>query len=234
MFEHNSNVLTALSSRKDNVAAYWFSSPDNRAVISEALQGLRVLVVDAEDEFTQMLTCQLRSLGLLVSVRSYDMPDVLMGNWDCVVLGPGPGNPCVGDDYKMMILTQLLESVLGSGVPLFAICLSHQLLSLHLGLNVVKKDKPSQGEQSIIQYFGKAEYVGFYNTFIAKCSNRDEKALRQKNVTVCYDAVTHDVHALRGDNFHSLQFHPESILTKNGISIIEACLESILVKEQVV
>ncbi len=47
-------------------------------------------------------------------------------------------------------------------------CLSHQVLSLCLGLDLQRRQEPNQGVQKQIDLFGAAERVGFYNTFAAR------------------------------------------------------------------
>ncbi|MBE1114207.1 hypothetical protein IH744_27405, partial [Escherichia coli] len=48
--------------------------------------------------------------------------------------------------------------------PFLAVCLSHQVLSLCLGLDLQRRQEPNQGVQKQIDLFGAAERVGFYNT----------------------------------------------------------------------
>ncbi|MGH8922655.1 MAG: glutamine amidotransferase-related protein, partial [Actinomycetes bacterium] len=90
-----------------------------------------------------------------------------------------------------------------------------------LGLELVRKPTPAQGVQVEIDLFGRRERVGFYNTFAARSR---QNLLYQEGlpglVQVSRDPHTGEVHALRGPSFASTQFHPESLLTQNGIHIL--------------
>jgi phenazine biosynthesis protein phzE len=71
--------------------------------------------------------------------------------------------------------------------------------------------------------------VGFYNTFNAR-SDADEIwcDTLAETVEVSRDVVTGDVHALRGDGFWSVQFHPESILSEDGVLVLDTVLTDLL------
>jgi phenazine biosynthesis protein phzE len=121
------------------------------------------------------------------------------------------------------------RELLERGTPFFSVCLGHQVLSTLLGLHVVRRNVPNQGVQQKIDFFGRTEQVGFYNTFTARDS-RDLVAcpIRQGAVEVFREESTCDVHALRGPGFASVQFHPESVLTRNGIGILAEILGNLI------
>lgn len=108
--------------------------------------------------------------------------------------------------------------------PLLAVCLSHQLLSAQLGLGLRRKAEVYQGAQETIDLFGTRQTVGFYNTFTAHCTDADAARLATEGVEVARDPLTGDVHGLRGPGFASLQFHPESVLTRDGVTLVAELL----------
>ncbi|SES39847.1 anthranilate synthase family protein [Actinokineospora terrae] len=215
-FAEHPDVRAALSGRNDGIADFWLSA--DRAPVDPALAGRRVLIVDAEDTFTSMLAHQLRALGLQVQVRRFDESYELSGH-DFVLLGPGPGDPRDRDHPKIAHLGAAVDSLLALRLPFFAVCLSHQLLSARLGLDLVRRDVPNQGTQLPIDLFGTRRRVGFYNTFAA-ASPVDVLDHATGLIEISRDPVTGQVHALRGAHFASIQFHAESVLTQDGPAIL--------------
>ncbi|KJK52167.1 anthranilate synthase, partial [Lentzea aerocolonigenes] len=223
-WQDHPEVQAALSRRNTRLGAYWFGG--HAPPLHGALAGRRVLVVDAEDTFTSMIAQQLRTLGLDVAVRRFD-EDYSASDHDLVVLGPGPGDPRETDHPKIAHLGDAVRSLLWQGIPFLAVCLSHQVLCRVLGFELVRREVPSQGEQRQIDLFGRREVVGFYNTFAAR-SGHDRTDHPTLPVEISRDPDTGEVHALRGNGFASVQFHPESVLTADGPAILGGLLASVL------
>ncbi|MGW6914034.1 anthranilate synthase family protein [Kitasatospora sp. NPDC054939] len=222
-------VQAALGSRRAGLAPFWLRMQEPARAAGE----VETLVVDGEDTFTAMLAHLLTSLGHRVTVRRYDEPGLralAAAHRGPLVLGPGPGDPAAADDPKMAVLRPVVADALAavrSGArtaPLLAVCLSHQLLSAELGLPLARKAVPYQGAQEAVDLFGERRTVGFYNTFTARCSDADAERLAAEGVEVARDPFTGDVHALRGPGFAGLQFHPESVLTREGVDIVAGLL----------
>ncbi|WP_037677760.1 anthranilate synthase family protein [Streptomyces griseus] len=220
-------VRTALARRNTDIAAFWLDTTGKRARPQPTLAGRRVLVVDAEDTFTSMLDHQLRSLGLVVTVRRFDEKYAFDGH-DLVVMGPGPGDPRDTDHPKVAHLHAAIGQLLAERRPFLAVCLSHQVLCTQLGLQVVRRDVPNQGLQREIDLFGVRERVGFYNTFSARSTEDKTNCAGVGMVEISRDVATGEVHALRGLGFSSMQFHAESVLTQDGVRIIGTRLNEIL------
>lgn len=211
-------VRAALDGRRTNLAPFWLRMQER----SYGLEG-HALVVDGEDTFTSMLAHVLRSGGLDVTVRRYDEPglrDAVLAHEGPVVLGPGPGDPSDLDDPKMRFLRDLTALVLREhrhGV--LGVCLGHELIAAELGLEIVRKEVPYQGAQTTVDLFGRPETVGFYNSFVAHCDDETATELAAHQVEVSR-AGNGEVHALRGPGFAGVQFHPESVLTLNGATVV--------------
>jgi phenazine biosynthesis protein phzE len=211
-------VRAALDGRRASLAPFWLRMQER----SEEFAG-HALVVDGEDTFTAMLAHVLRSSGLDVTVRRYDEPglrEAVFAHEGPVVLGPGPGDPSDLDDPKMRFLRELTARVIREhrhGV--LGVCLGHELIAAELGLEIVRKEVPYQGAQTTIELFGRAETVGFYNSFVARCDDEAAGELTAHGVEVCR-AGNGEVHAVRGLGFAGVQFHPESILTLNGAAVV--------------
>ncbi|WP_159766873.1 anthranilate synthase family protein [Streptomyces sp. HM190] len=211
-------VRAALDGRRASLAPFWLRMQDRTAELTG-----HALVVDAEDTFTAMLAHLLRSSGLEVTVRRYDEPglrEAVLGHAGVVVLGPGPGDPGDADDPKMRFLRGLTAEVLRDhrhGV--LGVCLGHELIAAELGLEIVRKEVPYQGAQTSVDLFGREEVVGFYNSFVARCDDAAAGELAARGVEVSRSGGG-EVHALRGPGFAGVQFHPESVLTLDGVTVV--------------
>jgi 2-amino-4-deoxychorismate synthase len=218
-FRNHPEVRAALKRRNTGIADFWLRRGEPNGVASAPFPGLNALVIDAEDNFTAMIDHQLRSLGPKVTVRRFDEPYEL-GDHGLVVMGPGPGDPRAADDPKIAQLRSAVDDLLVSRHPFVAVCLSHQVLCLRLGMELVRRPVPNQGVQREIDLFGEWKRVGFYNTFAAYCAGDMLDVEGVGMVEVSRDRETHEVHALRGPFFTSMQFHAESLLTVDGPLIV--------------
>ncbi|GAA3749034.1 anthranilate synthase family protein [Streptomyces tremellae] len=219
-------VREALGHRNDSVAGFWVGGRARRLDRRPELAGRRVLVVDAEDTFTSMIGHHLRAVGLRPTVCRFDEP-YAPDDHDLVVMGPGPGDPRAVDTLKISHLRAAVLGLLDGRTPFVAVCLSHQVLSSLLGLELVRRPVPNQGLQREIDLFGARERVGFYNTFAAHCDRDRFEVPGVGSVEVSRDQDTGEVHALRGPGFASMQFHAESVLTLDGVRILGDALAGV-------
>ncbi|MFC9427829.1 anthranilate synthase family protein [Streptomyces sp. NPDC056987] len=226
-FASHPEVRAALASRNDGIADFWLREAVERRRPQPDLAGREVLVVDAEDTFTSMIAHQLRSSGLKVSVRRFD-EEYSFDGYDLVVMGPGPGDPSETGDPKIAHMRRAVGTLLASGRPFLAVCLSHQVLSLLLGFELRRREAPNQGVQKEIDLFGDVERVGFYNTFAALAHDDKAEIDGVGVVEISRDSRTGEVHALRGPHFVSMQFHAESVLTQDGPRIVATALRDLL------
>ncbi|MFJ9668379.1 anthranilate synthase family protein [Streptomyces sp. NPDC101219] len=217
-------VRTALDGRRASLAPFWLRMQEPSGPPTG-----HALVVDGEDTFTAMLAHVLRSGGLEVTVRRFDEPglrEAALAHGGPLVLGPGPGDPSDTSDPRMRFLRSLTAEALGRhrhGV--LGVCLGHELIAAELGLDIVRKEVPYQGAQTEIDFFGRPETVGFYNSFVARCDDGTAAELAAHGIEVSR-AADGEVHALRGPGgtpggaFAGVQFHPESVLTLNGAAVV--------------
>ncbi|MEU7079975.1 anthranilate synthase family protein [Streptomyces sp. NPDC046409] len=219
-------VQAALDDRRGGLAPFWLRMQERTRDLSG-----HALVVDGEDTFTAMLAHLLRSSGLTVSVRRYDEPglrETVRAHEGPVVLGPGPGNPGDTADPKMRLLRELTAALVREHRHgLLGVCLGHELIAAELGLEIARKAVPYQGAQTRIELFGRPETVGFYNSFTALCDDAAAAELDAHGIEASRDTVSGELHALRGRGFASVQFHPESVLTLRGATIVAGLLAAL-------
>lgn len=221
-----------LQTRNQNLSAFWFFNQEG-TYIDPILANKKILLIDNEDEFIYMMGHMLKNMGMQITIkRRSDCRDVhVIEGFDLVCMWPWPGDPSDGSE-KMQTNLKIIESLspMTSSlwprpcIPFFCICLGHQLLCHHLGIPLRKKQDPSQGVAKLINYFGEQEWVWFYNTFtgVENCMHHD--------IDFSLDEKTKEIHAMKWKDFFSLQFHPESILTKNGYAILKNEIKKILSK----
>lgn len=208
-----------LQSRNARLAPFWLNP---QAHHEGPFKGRSALVVDAEDRFTTMLAHQLRHLGLAVDIAAWDeVTDDQLDTVDLVVAGPGPGDPTDSAHPRIARMSEIVSRRLAAATPLVAVCLSHQILSHQLGLDLGPLPSPHQGVQKTVDIFGSAATIGFYNTFTARVSPGIERVSHDAREIQVAAEENGDVHALRGHRVASVQGHLESILSKNGIETLE-------------
>jgi phenazine biosynthesis protein phzE len=215
-FTLEDEVLIALASRNQRLSQFWLTDQSGAAPVA-SLVGKRVIVVDGEDDFVNMLSHVFGVMGMTTDIVRHDVyADGDLDGYDLVVVGPGPGDPRDVADDKMAILHGVVADLLETERPFLAVCLGHQVLSHQVGLDLAFKDIVFQGTQSRLTVLDRPETVGFYNTFVA----RVPASGLPEGVTVETDPETGDIHLLAGPHYRGVQFHAESILTQNGFSIL--------------
>jgi phenazine biosynthesis protein phzE len=217
-------VLAALAARNDGLARFWLDQRRPGALTVPELDGRTAVIVDGEDTFTAMLAHQLRALGLVVSVIPWTVTAVPPA--DLVIVGPGPGDPA-SDDPKMLMLRGLVTDLLAARQPTLAVCLGHQIVSATLGLRLHRRDTPYQGVARDVPLFGAVRRVGFYSSFTA-LSPADLLASPYGEVEIARDRADGTVHAVRGRGFAGVQFHPESVLSADGVAVLAELLPPLL------
>ncbi|GAA0585603.1 phenazine biosynthesis protein PhzE [Paractinoplanes ferrugineus] len=226
-------VRAALAARNNDLARFWLDSRAPGALTVPALTGRSALIVDGEDTFTAMLAHQLKALGLAVTVLPWQAavagisPAGSGPAADLVVVGPGPGDPAELSDPKMTAMRDLTAGLLAAGTPTLGVCLGHEILAVLLGLALHRRDAPYQGLARDVDLFGTPRRVGFYSSFAA-VAPADLLVSPHGPVEIARDPHDDTVHALRGNGFAGVQFHPESVLSRDGVAILAELLPPLM------
>ena len=108
-----------------------------------------------------------------------------------------------------------VRELLAAGRPTLAICLGHQLFCSELGLELHRRPTPNQGVQIPVGLFGATQALGYYNSYAVLTPSADAASADWQ---LAHDGP--ELAALRGPHYTGLQFHPESVLTRNGLDIV--------------
>lgn len=234
-------VAEALSARNRQLAEFWVRPQDTATTTAPSattpgptelspLAGRSVLVVDHEDQFTAMLAHQLNHLGMNARVVRWDaVADVLAD--DLVVLGPGPGDPRDHANPRIAAITRRIQERVTAGRPLLAVCLSHQVLAGLAGFPVRPLTSPRQGLRIDADVFGTTAAVGYYNTFGARLTTIVAAAADNPVARLALEPSADAdgvLTALRGPGVASVQGHLESVLSADGLTVLDALTRHLL------
>ncbi|RNL60528.1 phenazine-specific anthranilate synthase component I [Nocardioides marmoriginsengisoli] len=212
------DVLIALNSRNQRLSKFWLTDQGGAAP-APALAGRSIAILHGEDDFANMLHHVFAVLGMKPTIiRHQDFRPGGFDDYDLAVVGPGPGDPRDASNPKIATFRGAVDGLLAGEKPFLAVCLGHQVLCDRLGIPLAFKDIVFQGTQSTVSIGGRPEAVGFYNTFVGRVRDGDPLP---DGVRVETDASTGDVHLVAGPHFRGVQFHAESILTENGVALLQ-------------
>lgn len=178
----------------------------------------KLLLIDNYDSFTYNLFQYLGELGAAVEVVRNDaepLAALLARNVDGLVISPGPGRPDAAG-VSMAAVRAFAER----GIPVLGVCLGHQAIGEAFGGRIVSAQRLMHGKTSQIAHEGKGVFAGLaspleatrYHSLViepATCPAALEVTARTEDGEIM--GVRHRTLPVEG-----VQFHPESILTREG------------------
>ncbi len=186
----------------------------------------RILVVDNYDSFVFNLVQYLGQLGAEVVVRRNDeVSTAEAGDFDGVLLSPGPGTP--EDAGVSVAMVGACEDV---GVPLLGVCLGHQAIAVAHGATVGRAPELLHGKTSEVEHEGAGVLHGLPTPFTATRYHSlavDEQTLPPE-LAVTGRTASGVIMALRHRDrpVEGVQFHPESVLTQGGHLLLATWLRA--------
>ena len=186
-----------------------------------------ILMIDNYDSFTYNLVQAMRSLGADVKVVRNDEIDVdgiAALNPSAIVLSPGPGNP----DSAGVTLAAV--KAFAGKVPMLGVCLGHQSIAQAFGGRIVSAKRLMHGKTSRIRHDGKGIFEGLDQGFEAM--RYHSLAVDRSTLPECFEVSAEsedgEIMGLRHKTLpiESLQYHPESIGTPQGIKQLANFIES--------
>lgn len=187
---------------------------------------MKVLVIDNYDSFTYNLVQLLGKFSCEIIVKRNDETDeagIKNINPDKILISPGPGKP---EDSKVSLIA--IEKF-GEKIPILGVCLGHQAIGIVFGGKVVRAETLMHGKTSLIEHNGKTIFKNIPQNFIATRYHSlvVDKNFFPNNLLITANTSDGTIMGLRHKIFpvEGIQFHPESILTVEGINIIKNWLE---------
>lgn len=184
-----------------------------------------LLVIDNFDSFTYNLVQYCAELGTEVIVRRNDTPLASLQSLQpsAIIVSPGPCTPT-----EAGISVEAIRFFAGR-IPILGVCLGHQSLAVAFGGQVVQAEQPMHGKTSMVLHTEDALFSGVPSPFQA---TRYHSLLVDAATLPADFEVTASVDKLimgmrhRPTGAIGVQFHPESILTRDGKQMLQNFLQS--------
>ncbi|CAM4305992.1 aminodeoxychorismate/anthranilate synthase component II [Paenibacillus alkaliterrae] len=186
-----------------------------------------ILVIDNYDSFTYNLVQYLGELGEEITVKRNDEIDLAGIEAlapDHILISPGPCSP-----NEAGISLSLIEHFKGK-IPIFGVCLGHQSIGQAFGGEVVRAEKLMHGKTSDIHHDGKSMFAGMPSPFTA--TRYHSLIVRRETLPDCLEVTAEtaegEIMGLRHKEYaiEGVQFHPESIITEHGLTMLRNFLQN--------
>ena len=181
----------------------------------------RVLVIDNYDSFVYNLVQYLGELGAEPIIHRHDaidLDDVERIDPDGILISPGPGSPADAG------LSNTLIEQWSSRVPVFGVCLGMQCLGEVFGGRVIRAPEIVHGKTSLIQHTGEGLFAGLSQDFQATRYHSlvVEESTMPDVLEITARSADGEVMGVRHKHYPvvGVQFHPESILTPEGMQLL--------------
>jgi anthranilate synthase/aminodeoxychorismate synthase-like glutamine amidotransferase len=181
-----------------------------------------LLIIDNYDSFTYNLVQYFSLLGCDVLVKRNDeitVSEIGALNPDRICISPGPGRP---EDAG--ISSELIRQ-LGPKKPVLGVCLGHQCIGAVFGGEVVPAPRLMHGKTSPVCHQGAGVFADLPNPFEA--TRYHSLIVRRETLPACLQITAEtaegEVMGLQHREYpiHGVQFHPESILTAEGMKLLK-------------
>ncbi|MBX3561916.1 MAG: aminodeoxychorismate/anthranilate synthase component II [Sphingomonas sp.] len=181
-----------------------------------------ILVIDNYDSFTWNLVHYLQEIGAEVGVARNDSlsaAEALASGAAAFLISPGPGAP---DEAGISL--DLVAACTTARRPLLGVCLGHQAIGRHFGAAIARAPAIMHGKVSDIVHDGSGVFAGlpspfpatrYHSLILAPESIPDALIVNATAPDGTVQGVRH-----RGLPIHGVQFHPESIASAHGHTLL--------------
>ncbi|MBY5922440.1 anthranilate synthase component II [Ferrimonas balearica] len=189
-----------------------------------------LLMIDNYDSFTFNLVQYFQQLGEQVVVRRHDEIDcdgIAALKPDRLVISPGPKNP----DEAGISLAAVAR--FAGTLPILGVCLGHQTIAQHFGGRVVRAERVMHGKTSTIDHADRGVFQGLPNPLTV--TRYHSLVVEPASLPGCLEVTAWcqapsgatEIMGLRHKTLpiEGVQFHPESILTEQGLQLLDNFLK---------
>lgn len=182
-----------------------------------------LLVIDNYDSFTYNLVQYLGELGAEMKVVRNDEVSVDEIENELrpekILISPGPGTPDAAG-ISLEVINRFSERL-----PILGVCLGHQAIGQHFGGKVVRAPEPVHGKPVEVRHDGRTLFEGIESSFSA--GRYHSLIVERESLPECLEISAESpdglIMAMRHREFpvEGVQFHPESILTEHGKTMLK-------------
>lgn len=185
-----------------------------------------VLVIDNYDSFTYNLVQYFGEIGARLQIYRNDkisVERIKKMTPQKIVISPGPGRP-----ENAGISVDVIKSFFKE-IPILGVCLGHQAIGYGFGAKIIQAKKLMHGKTSLIYHKDQGIFKGIKNPFEA--TRYHSLVIDKKTLPSCLKIIAEtqdgEIMGIRHKRFplFGVQFHPESILTKEGKTLLKNYLE---------
>jgi anthranilate synthase/aminodeoxychorismate synthase-like glutamine amidotransferase len=182
----------------------------------------KILIIDNYDSFTYNLVQYFGVLGCEVIVKRNDEITVAQAEALAptrICISPGPGRP------ESAGISNEVVRVLGPKIPVLGVCLGHQCIGAVFGGEIISAPRLMHGKTSPVRHRGAGVFNELPNPFEATRYHSlivDRDSL-PSSLDVTAETAEGEIMGLQHREFpiHGVQFHPESVLTREGMKLLE-------------
>lgn len=185
-----------------------------------------ILIIDNYDSFTFNLVQYIGELGAEPLVYRNDqitLEKIAALKPDKIVISPGPCTP-----LEAGVSNDVIKEF-GPKIPLFGVCLGHQCIGNVFGGEIVRAERLMHGKTSPILHNGKGLFEDLGNPFDA--TRYHSLIINRESFPDCLEITAEtaekEIMGLKHKEYpiYGVQFHPESILTREGKKLVENFLK---------
>jgi anthranilate synthase/aminodeoxychorismate synthase-like glutamine amidotransferase len=183
-------------------------------------------MIDNYDSFTYNLVQHLGEIGEDIRVFRNDkvtIKDIEELKPERIVISPGPCTP-----KEAGVSVDVIKYFAGK-IPILGVCLGHQAIGAAFGGDIIRAPRLMHGKTSMIHHDGKTIFEGLPNPFEA--TRYHSLIIKKETLPDCLEITAwtdqDEIMGVRHKEFivEGVQFHPESILTKVGKTLLKNFLK---------
>ena len=184
---------------------------------------MKTLLIDNYDSFSYNLYQYIGTIDPDVKVIRNDamsVEEILALEPEHIIISPGPGRP----ENAGVIIDVVKE--LGDKIPILGVCLGHQAICMAYGATITYANELMHGKQSVVEFFRacpvfsdcpeEAKVARYHSLAVDPETLPDELMVTASTSDGEVMAVAHKQYPVYG-----LQFHPESIMTPDGMGMLK-------------